>query len=110
MDKGVKFLGVSAVIFKILAWISAVFFVIVSLIVVFGAGGDTPRVASIIFLLGGGLYFLMLFTAAEFIKLAVSIYYKLDSSGASSESTGALQSLNRKVDKLVALLEGKPSQ
>lgn len=109
MDKGVKFLGVSSVIFKVLAWISAVFFVIVSLVVLFGAGGDTPRAASIIFFLGGGLYFLMFLTAAEFIKLAVSIYYKLDSCGTSSNSTEAIQNLNRKVDKLVSLLEGKPS-
>ena len=109
MNKRVEFLSLSALIFKVLAWISAVFFIVVSLIVLFGAGGDTPRAASIIFLLGGGLYFLMLFTAAEFIKLAVSIYYKLDSCGASSDSTEAINSLNRKVDKLIALLEGKPA-
>lgn len=88
MVQEIKFLSIASLIFKILAWISAIFFVIVSLIVLFGAGGDTPRAASIIFLLGGGLYFVMLFTAAAVIKLLISISYK--------------------IDKLDKLLEGKP--
>ena len=78
MEQGIKFLNVSSLIFKILAWISAVFFIIVSLIVLFGAGGDTPRVAGLIFLLGGAIYFLVLFTAAELIKLVISIFTKVD--------------------------------
>ncbi len=81
MNKGVKFLGISALIFKILAWLSAVFFLIVSIIVLVGAGGDTPRVASLVFLLGGAIYFLVLFTAAELIKLVVSISNKVDRLG-----------------------------
>lgn len=109
MEKGVKFLSISALILKVLAWISAVFFLIVSVIVLFGAGGDTPRVASIIFLLGGGLYFLMLFTAGEVIKLLISISSKLDSCG-DSGSGNEIQNLSRKIDKLVVLLEGKPTK
>lgn len=89
MDKGLKFLNLSALIFKVLAWISAVFFIVVSLIVLLGAGGDTPRAAGFIFLLGGGIYFLVLFTASELIKLVISI--------------------SKKVSKLGELLEGKPS-
>ncbi|MCG2713105.1 MAG: hypothetical protein L6416_12395 [Candidatus Omnitrophica bacterium] len=89
MDRELKFLKVSAVIFKVLAWISTVFFIIVSFIVLLGAGGDTPRAAGIIFLLGGAIYFLILFTAAELIKVVVSI--------------------SNKVDRLGDLLEGKPS-
>ena len=89
MDKGVKFLSISSLIFKILAWISAVFFVIVSFIVFLGAGGNTPRGAGIIFLIGGGIYFLVLFTASELIKLVISI--------------------SNKVDRLGDLLEGKSS-
>ncbi len=107
MDREFKFLNISSIIFKVLAWISAVFFLIVSLIVLFGAGGDTPRAASMIFLLGGGLYFLMLFTAAELIKLVISLSHKLDTCG--SDSGADIQALNKKVDKLLALLEGKPS-
>ncbi len=90
MSQEVKFLGISSLIFKVLAWISAVFFIIVSFIVFLGAGGDTPRGAGIIFLIGGGIYFLLLFTASELIKLMISI--------------------SRKVDRLGDLLEGKPSQ
>ena len=78
MNKGIKFLSVAALIFKILAWISAVFFIVVSFIVLLGAGGDTPRAASIIFLLGGGIYFLVLYTAAELIKLAIAIFNKVE--------------------------------
>ncbi len=89
MNKGLKFLNISSLILKVLAWISAVFFIVVSLVVLFGAGGDTPRAASIIFLLGGGIYFLVLFTAAELIKLVISISHK--------------------VDRIGDLLEGKPS-
>ena len=89
MNKGVKFLGVSSLIFKILAWISAVFFIIVSFIVFLGAGGETPRLAGFIFLIGGAIYFLVLFTASELIKLVISMFHK--------------------VDKLGDLLEGKPS-
>ena len=89
MIKGLKFLGISSLVFKVLAWISAIFFLIVSLIVLFGAGGDTPRAASIIFLIGGAIYFIVLLTVSELIKLAIS--------------------LSNKVDKLSNLLEGKPS-
>ena len=78
MNKGVKFLGVSSLIFKVLAWISAAFFLVVSIIVLLGAGGDTPRGVSIIFLLGGGIYFLVLFTASELIKMVLSILNKVD--------------------------------
>ncbi|MFH1093626.1 MAG: hypothetical protein V1739_05660 [Candidatus Omnitrophota bacterium] len=81
MNKGLKFLSVSSLIFKVLAWISAVFFLVVSLIVLLGAGGDTPRVAGLIFLLGGAIYFLILFTAAELIKLVISNSGKLDRLG-----------------------------
>ena len=81
MNNGIKFLSTSALVFKVLAWISAVFFIVVSLVVLFGAGGDTPRAASIIFLLGGAIYFMVLFTAAELIKLVISISSKVDRLG-----------------------------
>jgi len=108
MVKEIKFLSIAALIFKILAWISAVFFLIVSIIVLVGAGGDTPRVASIIFILGGGLYFLILFTAGEVIKLLISMASKLDNG--SSGSSAEVQNLSRKIDKILALLEGKPTK
>ncbi|MCP4649162.1 MAG: hypothetical protein GY853_03655 [PVC group bacterium] len=89
MDQELKFLKTAAVIFKVLAWVSAIFFLVVTMIVLFGAAGpDTPRAASIVFLLGGGFYFLVLFGLSEALKL--------------------LFSLSAKVDKILGLLSGKP--
>ncbi|MCM8812506.1 MAG: hypothetical protein NC924_01050 [Candidatus Omnitrophica bacterium] len=69
-----KFLRTAVVIFKVLAWISAAFFLIVSLVVFFGAGGpDTPRIAGIAFLLGGAFYFFFLFSVAETLRLLLHI-------------------------------------
>jgi hypothetical protein len=110
MDKQVKFLNVSSTIFKVLAWISAVFFVIVSIIVVLGFGGDTPRVASIVFLLGGGLYFLVLFTISEVLRLLVGLAEKSSfqgTGGTDTEVSVSLQALSKRVDRLTDLLEGK---
>jgi len=88
MCKQFKVLKISSVIFKVLAWISAVFFIVVTFIVLLGFGGpDTPRIASLVFLLGGGLYFLILFSISEGIKL--------------------LLSLCARTDKIIELLEGK---
>jgi hypothetical protein len=112
MDKGIKFLSVSAVIFKVLAWVSAAFFLIVSIIVLFGAGGpDAPRIASLIFLLGGALYFLILLSAAEALKLLISLHEK--ASGAenfeSKTLIDSIQVIGKKVDRVLVLLEGKPA-
>jgi hypothetical protein len=101
MEKEIKFIGISAGIFKVLAWISAAFFVIVSIIVLLGAGGDTPRVAGLVFLIGGSIYFLVLYTIAESLKLFVMLAEK------SADQTKSNQILSNKVDKLNALLEGK---
>ncbi|MBU1086645.1 MAG: hypothetical protein KKD05_03915 [Candidatus Omnitrophica bacterium] len=102
MDKEVKFISIASLIFKILAWISAAFFVIVSIIVLLGAGGDTPRIAGLVFLIGGGIYFLVLFTISVVINLIGSIAENFQN----QEET--VQRLGYKVDKLVSLLEGKP--
>ena len=99
----------SSIFFKVLSWVSIVFFVIVSLIVAFGFGGETPKLASLIFLFGGSVYFLMLFTISEINKFIASISDKLENCGPAIDSTEAIQSLDKKVDKLLALLEGKPS-
>ena len=107
------FLRTASMIFKVLSWISVVFFVIVALVVLFGAGGpDTPRLASIIFLLGGALYFLLLFTISEVIKILLVIVDRLEqgSAPAQNDQSGQISMLARKVDRLVALLEGKPEQ
>lgn len=103
MEKEIKFIGISAVIFKVLAWISAAFFVVVSIIVLLGAGGDTPRVAGLVFLIGGGIYFLVLFTIAVSLKLFVTLAEK------SADQAKSTQILSNKIDKLSALLEGKRS-
>ena len=74
MRQQVKFLSIGSKIFKVLAWISAAFFIIVTGIVLFGFGGaDTPRIASLVFLFGGALYFLILFCIAEVFKILVTI-------------------------------------
>ncbi len=103
MDKEVKFIGISAVIFKVLAWISAAFFLIVSIIVLLGAGGDTPRIAGLVFLIGGGIYFLVLFTISVGLKIIANI------SENSQNQSESVEKLNSKVDKLLALLAEKPS-
>jgi len=103
MDKEVKFIEISSTIFKVLAWISAAFFLIVSIIVLLGAGGDTPRIAGLVFLVGGGIYFLVLFTISVSLKLLAGI---LENSQNQNE---LVQKLNGKVDTLLALLKGKPS-
>jgi membrane-bound acyltransferase YfiQ involved in biofilm formation len=91
MEKTRFFLAKAAIIFKVLAWISAVFFLVVSVVVVFGAGGpDTPRAASIIFLVGGAIYFLILFTIAQALVLLVN--------------------MSAQIDEMTALLQGRPSQ
>ncbi len=113
MERSAKFLGIAAVIFKVLAWVSAVFFLVVALIVLFGAGGpDTPRVASLIFILGGALYFLLLFSIAEAFKILAALYEKVTALEGSSntDSSGNIQDLNKKVDRLLSLLEGKPTK
>ena len=112
MEGRIKFLNAASIIFKVLAWVSAVFFVVVSIVVLLGVGGpDAPRAASIVFLLGGGIYFLILFSFAEGIKIIIAIYEKTCECGGQSANhpSEALLSLNKKVDRLVLLLEGKPT-
>lgn len=90
MEKVRSFLKIASVTFKVLSWISAAFFLVVALIVLFGAGGaDTPRAASLIFLIGGAIYFLILFTIAEGIGLLVN--------------------MSTQLDELTTLLQGRPS-
>ncbi|MDD5747230.1 MAG: hypothetical protein PHO30_08215 [Candidatus Omnitrophica bacterium] len=112
MEGKIKFLNIASIIFKVLAWVSAVFFVVVSIIVLVGAGGpDAPQAASIVFILGGGIYFLILYCLAEGINLLIAIYEKTCECGNSSAThpSDALASLSKKVDRLVMLLEGKPT-
>ena len=111
MDSPIKFLRVASIIFKVLAWVSVVFFVVVTLIVLVNPEGTgTPRVASIVFLLGGALYFLFLFTMAEIIKVLVSISLKVKEPDAASDVNidEKLKKINAKVERLLSLLEGKP--
>ncbi|MBI4846767.1 MAG: hypothetical protein HY810_09925 [Candidatus Omnitrophica bacterium] len=90
MEQNNKFLTISVVIFKVFAWVSTVFFLIIAIAVLLGAGGpDTPRVASLIFILGGAMYFLVLFSIAEAFRVLIN--------------------LSEKVEKISALLSGKSS-
>lgn len=78
MGQQFKLLNVASKIFKVLAWISAAFFIVVIGLVLFGLGGpDTPKITSLVFLFGGALYFLILFCIAEAFKILVTIYDKM---------------------------------
>ncbi len=88
MEEKLKFLAVSITIFKVIAWISVAFFLIAATMVLFGAGGpDTPKFISILFIIGGAFYFLILYSISEALKVMVA--------------------LNAKVSKILELLEGK---
>lgn len=94
MEQEFKFLSISSIILKVLAWISAAFFVLVSIIVFLGfaGGGETPpppRLVGLLFLFGGGFYFIMLYSVSEGFRILVT--------------------LSERINKVLSLLEGKPS-
>ncbi|MBU4343287.1 MAG: hypothetical protein KKG21_04685 [Candidatus Omnitrophica bacterium] len=74
-----KFLKISSVIFKVLAWVS-VAVGIVSSIVIFVGGGtpDAPRSAGFIGLLLGVVYFFIFFTASEVVSLLLELSSKCE--------------------------------
>jgi hypothetical protein len=78
MDK-YKFLKVSAVIFKVLSWVSLVVGVVAAVIIFIGGGTpEAPRTTGFIGLLLGVVYFFIFFTASEVIALLIEIGGKLD--------------------------------
>jgi len=79
MDKVCKFLGVSAIIFKVLAWVSVVVGVVSGLIIFIGGGTpEAPRATGFVGLLLGLVYYFIFFTASGVITVLLDIRSKLD--------------------------------
>jgi len=79
MEKSYKFLGTSAIIFKVLAWVSVVVGVI-SAIVIFVGGGtpEAPRSTGFLGLILGLVYYFIFFTASEVIVLLLELRNKVN--------------------------------
>jgi len=79
METKFKFLKISAVIFRVLAWVSVAVGV-VSAIVIFIGGGtpEAPRSTGFIGLLLGIVYFFLFYTAAEVVVLLLDIRGRID--------------------------------
>lgn len=81
MKEDHKFLGVGAVVFTVLAWLSLVIQVVVGLILLIGGGPavsiggvDVPaRVVGALNCVAGVLYFFLLFLIANIIRLLLDI-------------------------------------
>ena len=74
-----KFLKISAVIFKVLAWVSVAVGVVSSIVIFIGGGTpDAPRVTGFIGLLLGTVYFFIFFTASEVISLLLELSCKCE--------------------------------
>lgn len=79
MLSGVKFLGVSSKIFKVLAWIAGAVGIVSSLIIFIGGGApDAPRATGFVGLLLGLAYFFIFTVASEVIALLLDIRAKVD--------------------------------
>ena len=79
MDKTCKFLGISAKIFKVLAWVSVAVGVISAIVIFIGGGTpEAPRSTGFIGLLLGVVYYFVFFTASGVITLLLDIHGKLD--------------------------------
>ncbi len=79
MDKTCKFLGISAIIFKVLAWISVVVGVISAIVIFIGGGTpEAPRSTGFIGLLLGVVYYFIFFTASGVISILLDIHSKLN--------------------------------
>jgi len=91
-QSGEKFLGVSVVVFKILAWVSLVLQVVVGMILIVGGGEpvliggvDVPaRVVGLLNCVAGAIYFFMLSLAAHVIRLLVDLRHRVEKLGGSS--------------------------
>ena len=83
MDKSYKFLGISAIIFKVLAWVSGVVGIISAIVIFIGGGTpEAPRMTGFVGLLLGLVYFFIFFTGAEVITLLLDIHNKVNKGSA----------------------------
>ena len=67
-------LPIGKVTFKVLAWISVVLGLVLGVALLAGAGGaDVPRLAGLIWIVVGVLYFLIFYVMGEAIQLLLEI-------------------------------------
>ncbi|NQT75978.1 MAG: hypothetical protein HQ566_05595 [Candidatus Omnitrophica bacterium] len=79
MDKTCKFLGISVIIFKVLAWVSVVVGVISAIVIFIGGGTpEAPRLTGFVGLLLGVVYYFIFFTASGVISVLLDIRSKVD--------------------------------
>ena len=83
--KEYKFLKVARIIFKVLSWVVLGLGIVVGVIVLITGGGaatitpdaqvieSTPRAAGLVFMLMGGIYFLILYTVSEIISILLDL-------------------------------------
>lgn len=75
MADNYQFLRIGKVTFKVLAWISAVLGLVVSVALFAGAGGtEAPRLTGFVWILLGALYFLIFYVMAEVIQLLLEMH------------------------------------
>ena len=68
------FLKVSAVVFKILAWLVVILGVLGFIVILVGGGTpEAPRFTSVLALALGAIYFFIFYTASEMIKLLLDL-------------------------------------
>jgi len=73
-----KFLKVSAVVFKVLAWVSLIIGVIAGIVIFIGGGTpEAPRNTGFVGILLGIVYLFIFYTASEVISLLIEIGTKL---------------------------------
>ena len=78
-DRNYKFLRISAIIFRILAWVSGVVGIISAILIFVGGGTlEAPRMIGFVGFLLGLVYFFIFFTAAEVITLVLDVHNKVD--------------------------------
>lgn len=74
-----KFLKISALVFKVLAWVSLVLGIVASIVIFIGGGtAEAPRVTGFVGIALGIIYLFIFFTAAEVIKILLDIRGKFE--------------------------------
>jgi len=79
MSKKYKLLEISAVVFKVLSWVSLAVGTIAAIVIFVGGGTpEAPRTTGLIGLLLGIVYFFTFLVTAEIINLLLEIRSKLE--------------------------------
>lgn len=73
-DKKYGFLRLSSTVFKILAWVVAILGALAFIVILVSGGTPgAPRITSVFALILGAIYFLILYTISEAIKLLLDL-------------------------------------